>query len=288
MKIIENYKNISSSYLIDSENKWKNISIFWWIHWDEKSWILACKKFLKNVDDWEIEILKWKIILVLKSNEEAVKINKREVKFNLNRLFKDNSDIENCYEKNRAEELKTILQESDYLLDLHSTSWPSIPFLFSEMPNFDLAKKLWVNHIIAWWNELWWVISWDTESYINSLWWQWFTFEAWNYDNPDWEKIAYQMLLNFLSQLWIISNKYFKNILELEEKFIKMKSVYIAKSNNFKYKIDIENFKEIKKWTLIWIDNWEKIFAEEDIFLIMPKKEEIIEKWVEVFFIWNK
>ena len=64
MKIIKNYNNIESTYLIDSEKEWPVISIFSWIHWDEISWILANKKFFEQIDKWEIKINFWKLIFL--------------------------------------------------------------------------------------------------------------------------------------------------------------------------------------------------------------------------------
>lgn len=289
MKIKNNYKNINNCVLIDSWIPWPIVSIFSGIHWDEISWIKANKNFYDKVKSWEINLKKWKLILVLEANEQAIKINDRQVKYNLNRLFKSKLEDIDDYEYKRAWELKSILNESDYLLDLHSTSGPSIPFIFSEIQNLDFAKQLGVSQIIAWWNELGWIISGDTETYINSKSWVWFTFEAWNHTNPNWEKNAYQMILNFLSYLWFIDKNYFKIIGGNKKEYIKMKSAYIAKTNNFKYLIhDIENFKKIEKWTIIWKDNKNEVIAENNMVFIMPKKEDIIKKWEEIFFIWEE
>lgn len=288
MKIINNYNNVKNCILIDSWKDWKTISIFAWIHWDEVSWIKALEKFFNKIKSLEISIKKWKLILVLKANEKAIEKNKRQVKYNLNRLFKDDLEKIDDYEYKRSVELKEILKETDFMLDLHSTAGPSIPFIFSEMKNIDIVKNLWVSHMIVWWEDIGWVVSGDTETYINYKSWIWFTFEAWDHNNPDWEKNAYQMILNFLSYLWALDNKYFKNIWESKQNLIKMESLYIAKSENFKYKINnIDNFKEIKKGTIIWKDDKKEIIAENDLIFIMPKTEDIIKKWIEVFFIWK-
>jgi len=285
MMKITTYNNLANIYFIDSEVPWPIISIFWWIHWDEISWVKANKYFFDQIKDWNINIKKGKLILVLEANEEAVKINDRQVEYNLNRLFKDDLDDLDNYEYKRAIVLKNILKDSDYLLDLHSTSWPSIPFLYSEMQNFELAKKMWVSHVIwGWWELDWDTISWDTENYINSHWWVWFTFEAGDHLSKDWFKNAYQMILNFLSTLDIIEHKYFKNIW-WEKVFFKVTDYYVAKSDNFKYKVPEENFQKFKAWTLIWIDGWNEILAKEDMIFVMPKKEEIIQKDIEVYFI---
>lgn len=282
---ISNYKNISNVYLIDTWIAWPIISIFWWIHWNEISWIKANKYFFEQIKAWEINIKKGKIILVLKANEEAVKINNRQVKYNLNRLFKDDWIEKDDYEYKRALELKSILRESDYLLDLHSTSWTSIPFLYSEMHNYDLAKKMWVSHVIWWWWELDWnTVSWDTENYINSHAWVWFTFEAWDHLSKIWFKSAYSMILNFLSVLEIIDKNYFSKIW-FGENYMKVIDYYVAKSNDFNYNISIENFQKINAWTLIWIDWWIEVRSKNNMVFIMPKAEDIIEKDVEVYFI---
>jgi len=284
---MQNYKNINSAYLFDTKIQWKTIVIFSWIHWDEISWIFATKKFINEIDSWNILLNSWRLIIVTNCNEIAIKNVLRYDKKNLNRLF-FNWKKWDTYEEKRSDELMKILDEADYFLDLHSTSWPSIPFLFSEEKNFGFAKQLWISHIIWWWAELEnWLISWDTENYVNNIWWVWFTFEAGNHDAPDWWKNAYQMILNFLSSLNIIDKKYFIKIWD-KQLFIKMTDFYNAKSNIFKYNVSTENFSKIEKWTFIWTDNNEKVFAKEDMILVMPKDEKVIEKGIEVFFIWKE
>lgn len=281
------YKNISSAYSFDTNIEWKTLVIFSWIHGDEVSWIYATEKFIEKINNWNIILKSWKLIIVTNCNEIAIEKWKRYEKINLNRLF-FSWDKWNTYEEKRSDELMTILKEADYFLDLHSTSWPSIPFLFSEIRNFDIAKNLWISNIIWWWAELEnSIISWDTENYVNKLWWFWFTFEAWNHDHPEWWENAYQMILNFLSFFESIEKKYFKNIWK-NDLFVKLTGLYKATSCNFKYNVKIDNFTKLKKWTLIWSDNWINIFAENDMILIMAKEENVIEEWIEVFFIWEE
>lgn len=267
-----------------------SVLVFSWVHWDEVSGIEANKKLAKQIISWKIKVISWKITLVLEANEQAVKQWIREVKANMNRLFLD--WLQNtCYEENRAKELMKLIKNSDYLLDLHSTSWPSIPFAYAEENSLDLAKQVWIRNIISWW----WALSeqegnnniaWDSENYMNKNWWQAITFEAWNHHNPDWTDISYKILLNFLATLWVIDNKYYKEV-DWEKTHTKITWYYTAQSDNFKYSIETENFMKIKKWTEIWIDWDTLVIAQEDMTLIMPKKEDILQKWIEVFFIWK-
>ncbi len=273
-----------------SSSEDKQVLVFSWIHWNETSWIEANKRLASQIIKWEIELLRWRLILVLEANEEAIKQWKREVEKNMNRLFTDTTK-DTCYEERRAIELMKLIRESDYLLDLHSTSWPSTPFSYAEKNSLELAKKVWINNIISWWWELSEKrgndnIAWDAENYMNKKWWQAITFEAWNYYNPDWAIISYKILLNFLVTLWFIDEKYFEEI-DWERTHTQITWYYTARTSSFRYAIKAENFMRLKKWTLIWYDWGLEVIAEEDMVLVMPKKEEIVREWIEVFFKWK-
>lgn len=286
--VITQYKDFWDIFLIETWLPGPTISIFWWIHWDEISWVQATKYFFQNIKNKNIFLKKWRIILVLEANQEAVASNQRKIKHDMNRLFNDTWIFHNDYEYKRVEQLKYILKISDFLLDLHSTAWPSVPFLYAEMHNFDLAQKMWVSYVIGWWWELSWdTISWDTEIYINSHGWVWFTFEAGDHLSKHWCKHAYQMILNFLSTLAIIDQSYFCQIGEWSLA-LKVTDYYVAQSWNFRYDIDIQNFQRLSQGTLIWKDDDKIIYAHHDMIFIMPKTEDIIEPWIEVFFIWKE
>ena len=283
----QKYNNISSTYTIDSWKDWPTTTIFSWIHGNEPSWIEAHRRFLNEVEDWVIRILKWRIIWVLEWNQKAVLLNIREIEKNLNRLFLDENTSTSWYEDRRAQELKWILDESDYLLDLHSTSWASIPFAFVEKEHLEFAKRLWISHLVAWWWELEdWITSWDTENYINSRWWAWITFESWNHNNPKGAEVAYRILLNYLSTLGIIDESHFTA--ETKERiFINMEKPYLAETDKFTYQIEPENFMKVSAWTIIAIDWTQEVKAENDMILVMPKRASIVREWIEAFFIWK-
>ena len=60
---------------------------------------------------------------------------RRYVKHNLNRLFRDNYGPEidkTSYEFGRAQELKPVLQDCDYFFDFHSAPIAQEPFLVAE------------------------------------------------------------------------------------------------------------------------------------------------------------
>lgn len=178
-------------------------------------------------------------------------------------------------------------QEKDYLLDLHSTSGPSVPFLFSEKENVEMAKKIGVPHVIVGWGELGSdSIDGTTENYMNSLGGRGFTFEAGNHESPEWWENAYQVLLNFLSSLGIIDQKLYKG-LPWKKTFIHMSHIHVCKTGVFKFALSEEelvNFTPLKKDTLIGIDGDEEIRAEKDCILVMPSLN-TVKKGEDVFFL---
>ncbi|PID87694.1 hypothetical protein CSB07_00020 [Candidatus Gracilibacteria bacterium] len=264
-----------------------NVLVFSGIHGNETSGIEANKKLATQIIKGEIKILRGSLTLVLEANEQAIEKGVREVEKNMNRLFTDN--IKNtCYEEARAIDLMKLIRESNYLLDLHSTSGPSIPFAYAEENSLELAKKIGINNIISGWGKLSEKkgnnnIAGDTENYMNKKGGQAITFEAGNHNNPNGAEISYKILLNFLATLGIIEKKYYK-IIEGEKTHTKITGYYTAKTNSFKYAIKAENFMRLKKGTLIGYDGGLEVKAEEDMILVMPKKEEIVREGIEVFF----
>lgn len=283
MKIIENYKNISHCVRVESWRSGPRVCVFAWIHGNEKSWILALWQFYELLKSSEIEILKWSLTMVLQANFYAIAQDKREIKHNMNRLFRDDLK-ENLQDEEiqRAEELKVLLQDCDYFLDLHSTSWKSDPFCFAESQTFDFIKTLGIGRAICGWWALGGVLSWDTECYANSQWAISLTFEAWNHNNEEWEKNAFGVIKNFLCKCWLLQDSYFEKLTK-EKKFARVWKTYVCKNTNFKYTKEYKNLQFVKKWEIIAHDGNKPVVAEQDFLIVMPKSEEIIKPDVEAF-----
>ncbi|EKD44276.1 MAG: succinylglutamate desuccinylase/aspartoacylase [uncultured bacterium (gcode 4)] len=284
MKIVPKYEWIIWLYLIDSENPWPTVAIFSWIHWDEISGIRAAKKLLSDIRTWKIPIRKGRIMLLIWANRKAIKAGKRYMRDNLNRLFIDEIKGE-WYEYERSKELKEVLKKCEYILDLHSTSWLSVPYIMTEKKHVPFAKKLWIPTMVVWWGQLGSAfITGDTDGYINSHWWVWFTFEAWDHLSPEWAKNAYRISLNYLSILKLIDESHFQEIAG-DRKYVKMENIYICESGAFEFRLPLpENFQPIRKGVLIWMDGNKEVRAEKDMILVMPNIANP-KKWEDVFFI---
>ncbi len=176
----------------------------------------------------------------------------------------------------------------DFLLDLHSTSEKSAPFLYSEKAHLEFAKKLGIPFVISGWSELdSQTISGDAEGYMNSLGGKGFTFEAGSHSDPNGEKNAYQAILNFLSTLKMLDGKLFRPIGNADVVTLKISSVYVAETADWNFALsDRENLTSLKKGQTIGFDGTKEVVADSDCRLIMPKKTRPA-KGEEVFFIGN-
>lgn len=187
-----------------------------------------------------LSISRWELFVVSEVNERAIQEWVRWVRDNnigildMNRFFRPNPPKMDWYEYKRSRELMPIIEGADYLLDLHSTSWPSEPYAFAENESIRFAEKLWIWHIVSWW---WQVQSWDwsemtdsplagdIESYATAHWAIGVTFESGNHDAPDSEKNAYQIALNFMVRAWILDERHYEKISNTTTK-IHMTRVY--------------------------------------------------------------
>lgn len=288
MNIIENYKNIKYAYLIDSWKPWKNLILLWATHWDEPSGYYSNLELLESFQQGKIILETWKLIIVTKNNYQAFQENVRYIDIDLNRVMTRESILKQWFEYQRATEIMQLLDESDYLLDLHSTSGKSEPFLFSEKYCLEIAKSLWVSDIVVGWADIWEKsILTDNEWYMHANGKTWFTLEAWSHDNAQWKQVCYQASLNFLSYFGNIDKRYFQETKKLF--MVELYDAYIAQTNQIQYCIDeVENFTQFRENQII-LQDWDfELIAWQKWVMVMPWLESKIQKWEEVFFFWKE
>jgi ornithine carbamoyltransferase len=79
-----------------------------------------------------------------RGNEHALAEERRYIKHNLNRMFREAYGPEidkSSYEYRRAQELKTVLKNCDYFLDMHSAPTAQEPFLVAEPSAVDFYQS---------------------------------------------------------------------------------------------------------------------------------------------------
>lgn len=276
MKIVLPFENVPESALFDSGRPGPTSVIFSGVHGDEVSGMAATSEFFERVMAKELKISKGRVVVVFRANEQAALRRVRYVEHNLNRQFRRGISDDGSYERRRARELMGILDGADFLLDLHSTSGPSEPFLFCARKDVEFAKKLSVGKTLVGWNELSSdSTAGDTETYVNERGGVAVTFESGNHDDPEGSANAMRVLLNFLVATGQTEPKRFVSGTENPE-CLEISKVCVCQSDRFRFVIDdFTNFSPISKGTLVAMDGEHEIRAEEDFILVMPNLTKI-------------
>ncbi|MCD5382530.1 succinylglutamate desuccinylase/aspartoacylase family protein [Candidatus Gracilibacteria bacterium] len=267
---MKEFKNISGVFIFDSKIKGPVITIFGGIHGDEISGVKVVDYLKDNFNNGKIKLLKGKVILAY-GNEEAIKKGTRQINYNLNRIFKKKffDKKSDDYEVNRVKELKYLLDNSDVLLDIHSTSSKSEPFMFAEdfQDELKIGKIIGTDKIIIGWEKNGGdMLSGDTNLYMHSIGKIAFTLECGQHKSPDAFDIGLKTSLNLLKYFNLIDG----NVNNYNNQLIVMYKIKTTKTGNFLFKDGIDNFKEIKKGELIGFDGDTEIIAEEDFIILLP------------------
>jgi uncharacterized protein len=132
--IISKDANIQGVVRIAAEKKGPRVVMFAGVHGDEVSGVHAIEKLLFDFFGGKRKLMQGSLTLA-RVNEHALSAERRYVKHNMNRMFRDDYGPEidrTSYEFVRTQELKPILQDCDYFLDFHSAPIAQEPFLVAE------------------------------------------------------------------------------------------------------------------------------------------------------------
>lgn len=126
---------------VRGEKAGRTLTVMAGVHGNE---VCGVKAFQAMLPKMEIERGTVHFIL---GNLQAISNGKRQVDMNMNRAFRPDDllteDERQSYERCRALEIMPYLQESDALLDVHSSMTPeSTPFIICEPKSFDIARFL--------------------------------------------------------------------------------------------------------------------------------------------------
>jgi succinylglutamate desuccinylase len=131
------------------------VVMFGGIHGDEVSGVHAIEKLLFDFFGGTKTLVRGSLTLT-RGNEHALAEERRYIKHNLNRMFRETygPEIDNAsYEYRRAQELKTVLKDCDYFLDMHSAPTAQEPFLVAEPSAVDFYQKLGIPKIMTGWSK---------------------------------------------------------------------------------------------------------------------------------------
>lgn len=256
------------------------VTIIGSIHGNEKIGALAINKLKKLIKK---EKFRGKINFIF-GNPYAYKKNKRFLRHDMNRLFKP-SGVElgkkPSLEQKRAFNISKILDKTDFMLDIHSTQKPSVPFVYCRLSprHLELARIFGTKFIVgpaksAKIPSL----SACTDDYVNSRGGIGITYESgWNQDLKVLSKVV-QKTKEFLQTA---GSAFLKMKMRKKQKkpiLIGLYKEVISKTNAFSLAKDFKNFDFVKKGGLIAHDGKKRITAKQDSYIIFPKTQFVIGK----------
>ena len=285
------FNDSSDTFVFDTHIPWPTLTILWWIHGDEIAWIKTVDYLVNHIENKVLQLLSWKLILAY-GNQQAMIKKQRQIQHNMNRLFQDKylkSDSDE-YEIQRAIELAEILQETDYLLDIHSTSSSTEPFIFAEdiWDELEIANTIFPGKTILGWEAMadGSIISWDTNGFVHKHWGTALTLEWGSHLDKSTFEVSKEVSLALLWYLWMIQSLSEEHAHKWET--YEMYKIQTSKHSDIKFSKRFHNFEQIRGWDLIYTDWSEDIYAEEDFTILLPNMSPNIKPWQEIFYYGRK
>jgi succinylglutamate desuccinylase len=265
------------------------VVLFGGIHGDEVSGIHAVEKLLFDFLGGTRELKRGSLTLV-RGNEHAIAAERRYVKHNLNRLFRQDYGPEidrTSYEFLRAQELKKMLEDCDYFLDLHSAPTAGEPFMVAEREMVDFYARLGIPRIITGWGKFSaGSIGGDGESYANAHGAKSATLEAGSHFERRSIEVAYRAVTMLLSLLGMIEEP--AEAAPEQAEIVEMYAVVTKDFDDFQYAGAVENFQFIGKGEAFARQNGRPLTVREDSYLLIPMTPEDTKLHEEVCYLGRK
>lgn len=283
------YNTHIDHFIFDSGKTGPTLVIMGAVHGNEKCGTEAIMRFKEKVDSDNIQLTAGRVIVVPIANPGAYAANTRFLERNLNRsLYPKPAEQCKAYEDHLDSQICAVLDQADYLLDIHSYSAGGPPFVFvggNNRVEKDFAKALDIADHFVWnWDNAFKDSgisieeSWGTTGYVRHKNIPGITLECGQHDNPDNTDIAYTGIIRALQYLKLASpgklldhelNDGFSLRSETKKCFAKM--VTVIKNDSIKLAREFKHFERIKAGeTLAFRDNGESITASADGYAILP------------------
>jgi succinylglutamate desuccinylase len=287
--LIHKDETIRNVVRIEEDKRGPSIVLFSGVHGDEVSGIHAVEKVFFDFFTGARTLQQGSLTLV-RANEQAIEAERRYVQHNLNRLFKADygADIDRAsYEFCRAQELKTILQNCDYFLDLHSAPTAQEPFIVVEHENAGFFSQLGIPKLMTGWSKFSSdAIGGDAENYANAHGARSATLESGSHFDKRSNDVAYRAVISFLSVLGVVvgTQAPASNPLEIVDVY----AVVTKDFDDFRYARQAENFQFVKKGEAFAFQGGRPLTAHEDTYVLIPMKPEETKLREEVCYLGRR
>ncbi|MDP2103963.1 MAG: succinylglutamate desuccinylase/aspartoacylase family protein [Candidatus Gracilibacteria bacterium] len=263
--------------ILTSNNPGPRVAIFGGIHGNE-----ICG--IKTLDFLRDNIRPTRGTLILcYGNVEAIKQGKREVDYNLNRLFlapeQYTDTMKSSYEYTRAQELIEVLDTCDYLLDIHSSPTDgSPPFIICEDDAKDIAEYLPFDIRSYGFST---VEPGGTEGYMYTKGKIGIGVECGNHNDPAAILKARETALSFLGSLGMVTDVSMK---KYPQKVYRANYTYRTQTDDFKIARKFEDFETVKQGDILGYDSGKPILSEMDgnILFARDRKKRGVEGFVMI------
>jgi succinylglutamate desuccinylase len=263
--------------------------LFAGVHGDEVSGIHAIEKLFFDLFVGERRLVRGNLTLV-RANSIAIAAERRYIKHNLNRLFRQDysPDIDRrCYEFQRAQELKPILEECDYFLDLHSAPIAQEPFLVAEREAVAAFTGLGIHRIMTGWGKFAkGPIGGDAENYADRHGAKAATLESGSHFDKNSNDVAYRTIITLLSLLGLIETESSAAADEVE--IVDVYQVVTKEAEDFRYAGKVQNFQFFEKGQAFAFQNNQSITVCEDSFLLIPMRPDETKLHEEVCYLGRR
>jgi succinylglutamate desuccinylase len=274
---------------VTSDSPGPRVVMFGGTHGDEVSGIHAVEKVLFDFFGGTRALLRGSLTLA-RVNEQAIAAERRYVKHNMNRMFRENYGPEidrNSYEFRRTQELKTVLETCDYFLDFHSAPIADAPFLVAEQKAVEFYSKLGIPRIMTGWSKFSsGAIGGDAENYANAHGAISATLESGSHFEKSSNDVAYKAAISLLSLLKMIEGDELPSTVEAD--VFEMYSVVTKEFDDFRYGDEVGNFQFLKKDQAFAYQNGQPLNVSEDSYLLIPMKPSDTKVHEEVCYLGRK
>jgi succinylglutamate desuccinylase len=264
-------QNIRDVVHIIAEAPGPRVVMFGGVHGDEVSGVHAIEKLLFDFFAGSKTLLRGSLTLA-RGNEHALAQERRYIKHNLNRMFRDTYGPEidrTSYEYVRAQELKTILHDCHYFLDMHSAPTAQDPFLVAEIGAVDFYARLGIPRIMTGWSKFSsGTTGGDAENYANEHGAKSATLESGSHFEKNSIDVANSVATTLLSILEMIEPTKQPAAASVER--YDVYAVVTKDFDDFRYAGSVTNFQLFKKNEAFAFQNGRPMVVSEDTYLLIP------------------
>ena len=246
--------------------------VFGNIHGNEPCGLIALEMLRSELERGDLVLQLGRLTLVPCCNRAAADLNKDWTEENLNRIFYPHQHPETS-EHHLANFLCPLVAEADALLDLHSTTAPTSPFLFLDYEtagNVAWAKALGMGHALLGWPDLHSGAGGGvcTQDYAHSLGKPALTVECGQHSEAEAPRNALKVIHASLRHFGLLEAG---SVAGGKSVFIRMTQMYLRGEGD-QFAGNLANFSPVKQGERIVVrESRPDILAPADGCLIMPK-----------------